>query len=105
MSYKIIAETNGWIASRDIHFNGETSYIVASNISLDEARKKLEELFFEDYPDYMILSDEDLKYYGYEERPDYIASTIKEFSEWDEFENGTARYEFDSRYYSIEEEE
>lgn len=40
-NYKIVGRTNGWIASRDIHFNGKTEITIESNLTLREAQKKL----------------------------------------------------------------
>lgn len=49
-TYKISGSTNGYIASRDIHFNGRTTYDLATGLSKEEAIKKLEGFFNEDYP-------------------------------------------------------
>lgn len=48
-NYKIVGKTNGWIASRDIHFNGKTEITIESNLTLREAQKKLLDFFNEDY--------------------------------------------------------
>ena len=37
-SYKITARTNGWIASRDIRFNGKTEVTLHEHLSLREAQ-------------------------------------------------------------------
>lgn len=48
-TFKITASTNGYIASRDIHFNGRTSYTVIDGLTEAKAKEKLEEFFCSDY--------------------------------------------------------
>lgn len=88
--YKIIGKTNGWIAQRDIHFNGKTMIILADGLTLKEAQQKLLDFFNEDYNTY--FSNWGLVRCNYSE----VSSSHKD---------GTRSYEYDSRYYSIEEEE
>ena len=89
--YKIIGKTNGWIAQRDIHFNGKCEITIESGLTLDEAVSKLSDMFCEDYgyyPERMEVGfDED-------EQPIYDISPNWHYS-------GTVSYEFDSRYYYI----
>ena len=40
-TYSVIATTNGYIASRDLMFDGNVRVTLASGLSLDEAREKL----------------------------------------------------------------
>lgn len=47
--FKIIASTNGYIASRDVHFNGRTSYTVVGGLTEDEAIDKLNDFCLSDY--------------------------------------------------------
>lgn len=48
-NYTIIASTNGYIAQRDIMFNGCTEKVLLSNLSEQEAHEKLIEFCREDY--------------------------------------------------------
>lgn len=88
--YKIIGKTNGWIAQRDIHFKGKTQITIESGLTLKEAQKKLLDFFNEDYDTY--FQNWGLVRCNYP----YNSSS---------FSDGTRSYEYDSRYYSIEEEE
>jgi len=96
-TFKIIAKTNGYIASRDIVFNGKTEVELESNLTYEDAIKKLESFFYDDYghnpSEFELSYDEEtgISTYGKDER-------------WTDFSDGTAMYEYDSRYYSIEEE-
>ena len=40
-TFKIVGRTNGWIAERDTQFNGKTEIIVAGNLTLKEAQRRL----------------------------------------------------------------
>lgn len=65
-TYKITASTNPYIASRDIHFNGRTSYVLADNLSFEEAKNKLQDYFREDYDAYYFSNEDDyLKEYSW----------------------------------------
>lgn len=48
-TFKITASTNGYIASRDIHFNGRTSYTVIDGLTEEEAISKLNDFCLDDY--------------------------------------------------------
>lgn len=92
-TYKIMAYTSQWVANRDINFNGRTTYIVSSGMTLKEARKLLLEMFNKDYECYC---------------PNWgIAVNMrrkKVFSASPTFRDGTRAYEYDGRRYWIEEE-
>ena len=139
-TYKIVARTNGWIASRDIQFNGRTSFDAVTGLSLEEARKTLEEFLCSDY-EYALYYENEYEYIfrlcineicecnttgisneayfkmtknrwkkyadekldsrkkfdgaGYYQPSDYYGCI---------FRTGDLHYEYDSRYYNIEEE-
>lgn len=57
-TYKITANTNSYIAQRDIHFNGRTQYVIADNLTKQEAEKKLEDLFCADYDTALFIDNE-----------------------------------------------
>lgn len=88
-TYRIIGKTNGYIANRDIRFKGKTTIIIAKGLTLKEAQQKLLEFFNEDYGTY--FSNWGLVRCNHP----FEASTHKD---------GTRSYEYDSRYYSIEQE-
>lgn len=92
-TYKIIARTNGYIASRDIRFNGRTTYVVLCHLTLKDAQRKLLEMFNHDYDNEIGMP---FRNWGLARinRPDVTNS----------FPDGTRSYEYDSRYYSIERE-
>lgn len=48
-TFRIEASTNGYIASRDITFNGKTRVTLLDGLSYEEARKKLTEFAVSDY--------------------------------------------------------
>lgn len=88
MTYKIIGRTNPYIAQRDIHFNGKTTITIESGLTLKEAQQKLLQFFNEDYGTYFSN-------WGLVRCNHQYATTTHE--------DGTRTYEYDSRYYSIEE--
>lgn len=88
-TYRIIGKTNGYIANRDIHFKGKTTITLAKGLTLKEAQQKLLEFFNEDYGTY--FSNWGLVRCNHP----FEASTHKD---------GTRSYEYDSRQYSIEQE-
>ena len=89
MTYKIIGQTNHYIAQRDIHFNGKTTITLATGLTLKEAHQKLLEFFNEDYGTYFSN-------WGLARCNHQYATTTHE--------DGTRSYEYDSRKYSIEQE-
>lgn len=78
--FKIIAKTNAYIAQRDGKFKGRVEYVVEENMSLENAREELQRMADSDYENEggcdLSFHSKDLK-----------------------------SYEYDSRYYSIEEME
>lgn len=97
-TYKIIGETNGYIASRNIEFNGKTRIEIETGLSIEDAIEQLDVLFKERY-DYS--HDECIELYN--EDTDEI--TYCTDNRWTDYQDGTASFEYDSRYYRIEEEE
>ena len=88
MVYKIIGRTNPYIAQRDILFKGKVCIIIATGLTLKEAQQKLLQYFNEDYVTYFPN-------WGLARcNHPYVTAT---------YEDGTRSYEYDSRYYSIEE--
>lgn len=90
-SYRIVGKTNGWIAQRDVNFNGKTEVIFEKHMTLKEARKKLLEWFNNDY-------DLCCPNWG-------SAMNSKEGRDNASRYDGLYSYWWDSRSYSIEEEE
>lgn len=88
MTYKIIGQTNHYIAQRDIMFNGKVYIVIETGLTLKEAQQKLLQFFNEDYLTY--FSNWGLVRCNHP----FESSTHKD---------GTRSYEYDSRYYSIEE--
>ena len=88
MVYKIIGQTNHYIAQRDIMFNGKVYIIIATGLTLKEAQKKLLQFFNEDYGTYFS---------------NWGLVRCNNPSNTNTFEDGTRSYEYDSRYYSIAE--
>lgn len=88
-TYKVCGHTNGYIASRDIHFNGKCDIDIETGLSLKEARQKLLDFFNADYETYF-------RNWGLA-RAHYPYQTTR-------FADGTYGYEYDSRSYGIVEE-
>lgn len=90
-TYRIIARTNSWIASRDNHFNGKTEFIMCKGLTLKDARNGLLRMFCQDFEVYF---------------PNWgVAMNSKVGRDYaNRRSDGTYSYECDSRYYSIEEE-
>lgn len=88
-TYKIVGRTNGYIASRDINFNGKTEIVLEKNLSLKEAQAALLYFFNTDY-------DTCFANWGLARINHPLATSSHS--------DGTRSYEYDSRYYSIEEE-
>lgn len=77
-TYRIIAKTNPYIAQRDVRiFNGKTHVVLHTGLSLDAAQAKLTEMGEKDYDGEFDLFFHDANGMG---------------------------YEYDSRYFIIEEE-
>jgi len=87
--FKIIGRTNGWIASRDVHFNGQTEITIESNLTKEEANDKILKFFNKDYETYF--------YNWGVVRMNYPQHTYTV--------EGLRGYEYDSRYYEVVPEE
>lgn len=89
-TYKIIGNTNSYIAQRDIEFKGKTTVVINKGLSLRQAQIELLHLFNEDFgtrfPNWGLV------------RANYPFNSST-------YSDGTRSYEFDSRYYRIEEED
>ena len=88
-TYRIIGRTNPYIAQRDITFGGKTKVVIQSGLTLKEAQKMILGYFNEDYDTYyknwgLVRCNSDFAY---------------------SHSDGTRGYEYDSRYFEIEEEE
>lgn len=88
-TYKITGHTNGWIASRDVNFKNKCDINIETGLTLKEARQKLLEFFNSDY-------EKHFQNWGLV-RANYPLNTTR-------FSDGTYSYDYDSRYYRIEEE-
>lgn len=88
-TYSIMGRTNGYIAARDINFNGKEEIVIDEGLSLKEAQEKLLDMFNEDYETYFRNWGLARSHYPYN------TTTYKD---------GTRSYEYDSRYYYIAEE-
>lgn len=89
-TYRIIGRTNGWIADRDILFKGKCKITLSKGNSLREAQIKILEMFNQDYNTFF-------QNWG-------LARMNHPYITWS-YKDGTRGYEYDSRYYEIEEEE
>lgn len=88
-TYKIIGKTNSYIAQRDGQFNGKCEIIIESGLSLREAQKELLSMFNNDY-------ETSYSNWGLVRCNSDMATSHSD---------GTRGYEYDSRYFEIEEEE
>lgn len=77
MKYRIYGSTNTYIANTDPRFSGSTKIVIAEDLTLDEAKKQLLEIY-----ENMNLNED----------------------EWPLYDDNT-RFEYDSRYFGIEEQE
>ena len=91
VTYKITGNTNGYIANRDGRFNGKQEITLFSNLSLKDARKELLSMFNSEYdtsfPNWGVVMNSKLG-------KDYCTR----------HQDGTYTFEYDSRYFMIEEE-
>ena len=92
--YQITGTTNGWIANHDPRFNGKTCITICQDLTLEGAYKKLLDFFNEDYSKELLNAD------SWDE-----AVNISNGMAQPTFSDGTRMYEYDSRYYRIEEQE
>ena len=93
-TFKIVGRTNGWIARRDLQFNGKTEIVVAKNLTLKEAQRKLLSMFNDCYE--LNCSNWGMAVIASKERAEGADKT---------HEDGTRSFDYDSRTFSIEEEE
>lgn len=91
--FRIVGITNGWIAARDSQFNGKTAIIVAGNLTLKEAQRKLLSMFNDCYE--LNCSNWGMA---------VIARRYRAEGAFKTRNDGTRCFEYDSRYFSIEEE-
>ena len=91
--FKIIGRNNGGIAKRDTQFNGKTEIIVAGNLTLKEAQRKLLSMFNDCY-------DLNCSNWGMA----VIARKKRAEGAYPTHEDGTRSFDYDSRTFSIEEE-
>lgn len=89
-TYRIIGQTNGYIAQRDILFKGKTRIVIEDGLTLRGAQKELLNMFNEDY-------ETNFSNWGLV-RMNYPFNSSS-------FGNGLRSYDYDSRGYGIEEEE
>lgn len=98
-TYRIIAKTNGYIANRDIQFNGRIEIIVERELTLKEAYKMLLDMFNEKYAD-----NEEVGYAA-----NWGIAVIRSRKYVDgatpTFSDGTQSFDWDGRSYVIEAEE
>lgn len=92
--FKIVGRTDGWIAERDSQFNGKTEIIVAGNLTLKEAQRRLLSMFNDCY-------ELDCSNWGMA----VIARKKRAEGAYKTHEDGTRSFDYDSRTFSIEEEE
>lgn len=88
-TYKITGKTNGWIAQRDTLFKGKEYITIESGLTLKEAQEKMLNFFNEDYNT------------GYSNWG--LVRCNHGYNSWSH-KDGTRGYDYDSRYYYIEEE-
>ena len=93
-TFKIIGRTNGWITARDSQFNGKTEIVVEKNLTLKEAQGKLLSMFNECYE--LGCSNWGAAVMARKNRAEGAYKT---------HEDGTRSFDYDSRTFSIEEEE
>lgn len=92
--YRIIGETNGWIAARDSKFKGKTEIVIADNLTLKEAQRKLLSMFNDCFE--LNCGNWGMAVIASKERAEGAYKTR---------EDGTRCFEYDSRTFSIEEDE
>ena len=92
--FKIVGRTNGWIAERDSLFKGKTKIVIADNLTLKEAQRRLLFMFNECY-------ETDCSNWGMA----VMARKNRVFCAYPTHEDGTRSFDYDSRTFSIEEED
>lgn len=94
-TYKITGHTNSWIAQRDATFKGKTEIVIEEGLSLREAQKTLLAMYNKDY--------EDERTYCNNWGLAVIQSNRYGVGAYNTC--GSRCYEYDSRVYTIEEDE
>lgn len=94
-TYRIIGRTNSWIAQRDATFKGRTTIEIETGLTLREAQKFLLDMYNKDY--------EDNRPYCQNWGLAVIQSNRYGVGAYNTC--GSRCYEYDSRVYSIEEDE
>ena len=92
-TFKIVGRTYGWIAERDSQFNGKTEIDVEKNLTLKEAQRKLLSMFNDCYE--LNCSNWGMA---------VIARRYRAEGAFKTRNDSTRCFEYDSRYFSIEEE-
>ena len=92
--FKIIGETNSWIAARDSQFKGKNKIVIADNLTLKVAQKRLLSMFNECY-------ELDCSNWG----AAVMARSRRVFCAYPTRDDGTRCFDYDGRTFSIEEEE
>ena len=91
-TFAIIGKTDLYYANRDINFNGKSEVVFEKGLSLKEAQEKLLDMFNNDYGDEI---GDCVNWREARRKKKYSTSSFKD---------GTRSYEYDLRYYRIEEE-
>lgn len=95
-TFKITAKTNGYIANRDIMFNGNCYVTLEKSLTLPEAKKHLLEMYNEKFMDERPYAEN----WGIA----VIQSQNHVHGAYRTFRDGTRSFSWDSRTFSIEEE-
>ena len=90
MKYRIIGRTNAYIAQRSSLFQGKTRIVISSDLDKDVAKKRILLFFNQDY-DTAFATWANVRSSRYAD----VTWTHKD---------GTRGYEYDSKYFEMEEE-
>lgn len=90
MKYRIIGRTNAYIAQRSSLFKGKTRVVIESGLDYDPARKRILLFFNQDYQT-TFATWANVRSSRYAD----VTWTLKD---------GTRGYEYDSRYFEMEEQ-
>lgn len=93
-TYKIIGQTNGYIANKDAEFKGHTEIVLESSLSLKQAQSKLLDMYNEKYGCERSIANN----WGLA----VIQSKPYAFGAVKTFDDGTRSFDYDSRSYRIE---
>ena len=92
--FKIVGKTNGLIAERDTLFKGKTEIVIDDNLTLKEAQRRLLSMFNGYYE--LDCSNWGMAVMATKKRAEGADKT---------HEDGTRSFDYDSRTFSIEEED